>query len=94
MVASMIKRRRKASAPPTPGMRALAATVAVRRGELGLTQAALAEKAGVAERTVQYLESGRHLPTPVTLASIARVLGYQAAELRRIGTGEPAKAAS
>lgn len=72
----------------------LAATVTARRAELGLTQAALAEKAGIAERTVQNVEYGR-VPLPVSLAAIARALEVDADWLWRIaGLGTPAKAAS
>lgn len=72
----------------------LAATVTARRAELGLTQAALAEAAGIAERTVQNVEAGR-VPSPIILAAIARALELDAAKLWRIaGLGTPAKVAS
>jgi len=72
----------------------LAATITARRAELGLTQAALAVAAGIAERTVQNVEAGR-VPSPISLAAIARALELDAAELWRIaGLGTPAKVAS
>ena len=74
--------------PPT-----LARRVVYLRCELGLTQAALAVKAGVAGRTVQNIEAGRR-PTPLILAAVARALEVDAAELQHIADGEFAKAAS
>ena len=72
----------------------LAATVVARRADLGLTQAELALKAGIAHRTVQNVEAGR-VPMPVKLAAIARALELDAADLWRIaGLGTPARAAS
>lgn len=72
----------------------LAATVTARRAELGLTQAALAEAAGIAERTVQNVEAGR-VPSALILAALARALEIDAAKLWRIaGLGVPAKVAS
>jgi DNA-binding XRE family transcriptional regulator len=72
----------------------LAATVTAARAALGLTQAALAEKAGIAERTVQNAEAGKPL-SPISLAAIARALDLDPSALWRIaGLGAPAKAAS
>lgn len=72
----------------------LAATVAARRAELGLTQAELAKHADVAHRTVQNVEYGR-VPSPLVLAAIAGALDLDVAKLWRIaGLGTPAKAAS
>lgn len=72
----------------------LAATVAVRRAELGMTQAALAEAGGIAERTVQNIEAGK-VPSPLILAAIARALELDVTKLWRIaGLGTPARAAS
>lgn len=73
------------------GVRTLAAVVVDRRSDLGLTQAELAQNAGVAERTVQNIEAGRR-PQPLILAAVARALGMETAELRRIADGEIAKA--
>lgn len=72
----------------------LAATIVAARAQLGLTQAALAEAAGIGERTVQNVEAGR-APSPLVLAAIARALELDTAVLWRIaGLGAPAKAAS
>ena len=66
------------------GARTLAAVVVDRRSDLGMTQAELALKAGVGERTIQNVEAGKR-PQPLTLAAIARALGMETAELRRAG---------
>jgi transcriptional regulator with XRE-family HTH domain len=72
-------------------VRTLATVVVDRRSDLGLTQAELALRAGVVERTVQNIEAGKR-PQPLTLAAIARALGMETAELRRIADGETARA--
>jgi transcriptional regulator with XRE-family HTH domain len=72
-------------------VRTLATVVVDRRSDLGLTQAELALKANVGERTVQNIEAGRR-PQPLTLAAIARALGMETAELRRIADSETARA--
>jgi len=72
-------------------VRTLATVVVDRRSDLGLTQAELAIKAGVVERTVQNIEAGKR-PQPLTLAAIARALGMETAELRRIADSETARA--
>jgi transcriptional regulator with XRE-family HTH domain len=73
------------------GARTLAAVVVDRRSDLGLTQAELALKANIDRRTVQNIEAGKR-PIPLTLAAIARALGMETAELRRIADSEPADA--
>jgi transcriptional regulator with XRE-family HTH domain len=72
-------------------VRTLATVVVDRRSEMGLTQAEFAQQAGIGERTVQNIEAGKR-PQPLTLAAIARALGMETAELRRIADSEPAKA--
>lgn len=49
--------------------------IAAARIAVGLTQAELAERAGVSERTVQHWESGKTIPQLAKLEQIARVLG-------------------
>jgi transcriptional regulator with XRE-family HTH domain len=88
MVASMIKPGR------ITGREAVTRLVVSRRGELGLTQEALAIEAGVSHRTVQYLEAGETWPQPRTLAAIARALGLNADGLRELADCEPEAAAS
>lgn len=93
MVASMNQPTPITGAPGSEGRRAVARAVASRRGELRLTQKGLATRAGVAERTVQYLEDGERWPQARILAAIAGALGLSADELRALAD-EPAKAAS
>jgi transcriptional regulator with XRE-family HTH domain len=69
----------------------LADVVVSRRCDLGMTQAELAEKAGVAERTVQNIEAGKR-PLPLTLAAVARALGMETGELRQAADDEFAQA--
>ena len=59
------------------------AAVIDRRAELGWTQKQLAAEAGVGERTIQNLESGKK-PLPVIRARIERALGWEPGEFRRI----------
>lgn len=56
-----------------------AAAIRARRAALGLTQAALARKAGVSPRTIWSLEHGTGQPYPTTWGAIATVLGLDAA---------------
>lgn len=80
----MTERTLPAREPAEDGRRAVARVVLARRGELGLTQAELAGRAGVAGRTVQYLEAGKTWPQARILAAIARALDLDADELRSI----------
>jgi transcriptional regulator with XRE-family HTH domain len=50
------------------------------RLDRGLTQEALAERAGISPRGVQTMESGAHLPFPATLRRVAVALGLAEAE--------------
>ena len=43
----------------------------------GLSQAALAELAGVRQATISHLETGRSTPEPMTLAKLAAALGVE-----------------
>ena len=51
------------------------------RERLGLTQAKLAQRAGVAEKTVRYLEQGTHSPNIRTARAIADVLGISVEDI-------------
>ena len=46
-----------------------------RRGELGLTQAALAEAVGVTRKTVNTVENGVFVPSALLALKLARALG-------------------
>ena len=59
---------------------AVASAMIKARAEAGLTQAELAEKAGMTQAQVSRLESGQW-PTPATIEKLARALGKRA-ELR------------
>lgn len=59
---------------------AVASAMIKARAEAGLTQAELAEKAGMTQAQVSRLEGGQW-PTPATLAKLAKALGKRA-ELR------------
>lgn len=51
------------------------------RTERGWTQVQLAEKSGVAEAHIGFIEQGRRRPTLVTLHKVTRALGMSLEEL-------------
>jgi DNA-binding XRE family transcriptional regulator len=55
--------------------RDVAAELVRRRVEHGLTQAALARRAGVSRSTIARLEAADHKPSPAVLAGLAASLG-------------------
>jgi len=59
------------------------------RLKAGLTQEALAERAGVSVRNVQNLERGENRPLPDTARRLAAALGLEATEHTRLLTGAP-----
>ena len=61
------------------------------RAERGLSQQALAEAAGVAYRSVQYLEAGTRAPHHDTLQSLSAALGVPYGDLRVV-LGRPSAA--
>jgi len=75
------------------GLRAVGRAVFVRRGQLGLTQVQVAERARVDMKTFRRMESGEPVNAK-TFVSIALALGLDAGELQRIADGEPQRAAS
>lgn len=52
-----------------------------KRGELGLTQAALAEAVGVTRKTVNTVENGIFVPSALLALKLARALGEPVEEL-------------
>jgi len=52
-----------------------------RRAELGLTQAALAEKVGVTRKTVNTVENGVFTPSATLALKLARALGISVEQL-------------
>lgn len=82
-------------APTTEDARKAAGCVVLtRRGELGLTMAQAAARAGVNIDTLSDMENGRRWPWPKNVAAIASALDLDAGELQRIASGQPAQAAS
>ena len=65
----------------TPATRRVAARVATLRAQRGLTQRALAQKAGINRVTLARLERAMHPPTLDTLEQIARALGVRLGKL-------------
>lgn len=61
--------------------------VAARRGELGLTQAALAEAGGIDVKTIYNLESATRWPQARNRDAIEKALGWQAGDLQRVASG-------
>ena len=64
------------------------------RKEAGLTQAGLADKAGLSARTVQSWEQGRRAPVSPDFFQLVKVLGVSADAFAGISVdkGKPAKA--
>lgn len=60
---------------------AFATTLRALRLELGMTQEALGERAGLGRRHIGLLERGQREPTLTTLFSVATALGLQPEEL-------------
>lgn len=52
-----------------------------RRGELGLTQAELAERVGVTRKTVNTVENGVFTPSALLAIKLARALGVTVEQL-------------
>lgn len=51
------------------------------REERGMSQRALADRAGVVKSTIYEAEAGRHIPRIQTLEKIANALGVEIADL-------------
>ena len=60
-------------------------TLKVQRAIKNLTQADLAEKAGVTRQTINSIELGKYVPTTVLSLKLAKVLGKPVEELFSIG---------
>ena len=79
-------------ANPADARQAACRLVRVQRGELGLTQQEVADRAGVNIDTVSDVERGVVRPRTGTLAAIARALQLDAAELQPLAEPQPAQA--
>jgi len=55
-----------------------------KRGELGLTQAELAERVGVTRKTVNTVENGVFVPSTLLALKLAEALSVQVEDLFRI----------
>ena len=72
------------------GRRQVAVAVFIaRRGELGLTQEAVAYRASLAARTVRNFESQGVWPNAKTRAGLERAVDWPAGELARLAAGPP-----
>lgn len=71
-------------ANPEDARKAAGRLIRVQRGELGLTQQEVAERAGVNIDTVSDMERGMVRPRTGTVAAVARVLGLDTAELHKL----------
>lgn len=70
---------------PTRGRRAAIRAAINRRGELGLTQEQLAERAGVSPRTIGMFETGQSWPRARQLGQIERLgLNWPVGHLREV----------
>jgi len=67
--------------------RRLARYVAARRDQLGLSQEALADQAGLNHKTVHTVESGKHWPVARTRRALEPALGWVEGDIDRIADG-------
>lgn len=63
-------------------------TLKVQRAIKNLTQADLAEKAGVTRQTIISIELGKYVPTTVLSLKLAKVLGKPVEELFQLEKGD------
>lgn len=56
-------------------MERLITTMRVHRARLDLTQAALAERAGITRKSINAIESGQMVPSTILALKLARTLG-------------------
>jgi putative transcriptional regulator len=59
----------------------LSTTMKVQRARLDLTQAELAERAGIARKSVNAIEAGHMVPSTILALKLAKVLGVTVEEL-------------
>jgi len=65
----------------------LTTTMKVQRARLDLTQAELAERAGVTRKSVNAIEAGHMVPSTILALKLARVLGVTVEQLFAIEGG-------
>jgi putative transcriptional regulator len=61
----------------------------VARAEQGLSQAQLADMAGVTRQTISSIETGQYVPSALLAFVLARCLGKHVEELFQLDGGEP-----
>jgi len=66
----------------------LETTMKVRRAMFDLTQAELAERAGVTRKSINAIETGKMVPSVLLALRLARALGTTVEELFHIGAGD------
>lgn len=69
---------------PETGRQVAGRAIRLRRGELGMTQGALASKAGVDPKTISNVETGKNWPHTESQSRIERTLGWDSGTLERI----------
>lgn len=75
-------------------MSLLGETVKIRREELGLDQATVAQEIGVSQQTVSRWEKGFGMPRPGRVIALARLLELDLAHLQRLAGYLPAEETS
>jgi len=64
----------------------LSTTMKVQRARLDLTQAALAERAGVTRKSINAIETGHMVPSTILALKLARALGVTVEQLFALET--------
>lgn len=54
------------------------------RGEMGITQATLAERVGVSRQSINYIEQGTYSPSVTLALRIAKVLGERIEDIFKL----------
>lgn len=70
-------------APPMSDLKTerLVTTMKLQRARLGLTQAELAERAGVTRKSINAIETGNMVPSTLLALKLAKVLGVTVEDL-------------
>ncbi len=63
-------------------------TVKVERAIKNITQQELAEAVGVSRQTINFIETGRYMPSTVVALKIARYFGRRADEIFHLEDGD------
>lgn len=68
---------------------ALVTTMKLQRAKRDLTQAQLADLAGITRKSINAIESGRMVPSTILALKLARALGVAVEELFSLDAGQP-----